>query len=686
MKNHFNIIRALAVAAIALVGCNKIDVTVETSNDKGTPFEFTASEVTTKTTFDGTHTNWKSGDKVNLFHAVAGSTTYVSDGAFSTSEDARTVTFAGTLAEVLTAANYDWYAIYPQNNNIATPANTGYKGYVTIGSSVAGMQRQTGNSNMTHIAGSNYPVAGKALSVAKETKPEINMSHLSSVIAVKVTNGLTTPITVSEISFTGTERISGTFFVDFVSSPVVYTSSGDTYTSESETLQVVSGTAIAAGENATFYLAVKPFTAPASSTISVSVTASNGTQVFNKELSSAANFAAGKINTLNVSYNKELVLDLPFADDMSWADNGASDGTALLSVSDCPNTGTGDPMYSAITNAYKGIGGLKLGKSGERGDITTVNLDLSSDYTIIVSAMTWGSDESTLQVFVDGTQVGSDATLYNEFVEYVYKPGAATASSKVKVKVNGKRGYINSIRIISGTSYTAKPVIHLTSTPAALTAAAGNASIGYTILNPTGASISASAAESWINTFDYSEANTVKFNYTANTGASRSQNVTLSYTGADNKVVNVTQNADVTTDTFSWDLSTDSYVKDPAPTAGLIQWSHSIATMKAIRTDDKKTAVNNYIPTTRTSTRMYSGNTLQIIPASGQNIVSITFTATSNGYASALQGSTWTNATASVSGNNVTVTPTTGTSTVSATIGGTCGFTDVTVEYVVTTP
>ena len=543
MKTRFITLSALAVAAIAFFGCNKAETPIDTPNEtKGIPFEFTASEIVTRTTFDGTHTNWKSTDKVNLFHAEAGSTSYTSDGAFTASADGRDVTFTGTLASALTAANYDWYAIYPYDSHIITPASTS-DGYLTLGSASSGKQKQTGNSDMTHIAGDKYPVAGKALDVAKDTKPVITMSHLTSVIAVKVTNGLTSPITVSEVAFTGTERINGTFYIDFVSDPVVYTSSGDSYTSNTATLQVASGTPIAAGGNATFYMAVKPFEAPASSTLSVSVTADNGTQVFNKVIGSAANFQAGKINTLNVEYDQELVLSLPFEDNMSWADSGTESDGGALSSSNFPTTLGGDPMYASVNTAYKGPGAIKLGTGSLRGDITTVNLDLSSSYTIIVSAKTWGTDESNLQVFVDGVQVGADAALYNEFVEYVYKRGAATSSSNVKVKVDGKRGYINSIRIVSGTDYTAKPVIHLTSTPDELTAAAGSSTIGYVVLNPTTASVSAAAEADWVNTFNYSVANTVGFSYTENTGALRSQDITLSYTGADNKVVTVTQAA-----------------------------------------------------------------------------------------------------------------------------------------------
>lgn len=303
MKTRFISMSALAVAAIAFVGCNKIEQTVETPEKAGIPFEFIASSIDTKTTNDGLHTNWKSGDKVNLFHAVAGSKTYVAETtAFEASSDGASVTFTGTLNGGLTEDNYDWYAIYPYNSYITTPASTD-AGYVTIGSASNASQAQTGNDSKAHLAGTKYPVAGKITGVAKATKPAIPMSHLTSVIAVHVTNGTSSPITVSEISFTGTEDIVGNFYIDFTGSPVVYTPR-TSYVSSTASLNVTSGSAIDPGDDATFYLAVKPFTAPASETISISVTADNGAQVRNKELASAANFVAGTINTLNFTYDK----------------------------------------------------------------------------------------------------------------------------------------------------------------------------------------------------------------------------------------------------------------------------------------------------------------------------------------------------------------------------------------------
>ncbi|HAC40333.1 MAG TPA: hypothetical protein DCF48_02015 [Rikenellaceae bacterium] len=303
---RMNYFGALAVAAIAFAGCNKVEQSIENKVEKsGIPFEFVASGVETKTTSDGYNaTLWATGDEVNLFHAVAGSTTYVSDGAFEATAGGASVTFSGTLASALTEDNYDWYAIYPQNDNITTPANTGTKGYVTVGSSATGNQVQDGNDSKLHLAGTRIPVAGKVLGVAKDTKPSIAMQHLVSVICVHLVNGTSSPITVSEISFTGTEDIVGTYFIDFVSSPVVYTPSGAKYVSSTATLSVTGGAAINPGNDAVFYMAVKPFTAPKGGTISLSVTADNGAQVRQKVLAADAVFLPGSLNSLIFTYDK----------------------------------------------------------------------------------------------------------------------------------------------------------------------------------------------------------------------------------------------------------------------------------------------------------------------------------------------------------------------------------------------
>ena len=106
----------------------------------------------------------------------------------------------------------------------------------------------------------------------------------------------------------------------------------------------------------------------------------------------------------------------------------------------------------------------------------------------------------------------------------------------------------------------------------------------------------------------------------------------------------------------------------------------------AVAKGNASTATNNYYPGTTgktyTSTRFYPGSNLTITPNNKQ-IISIVFLATSNLYASALKESTWTNATAVIDANNnqkVIVTAHCA-GPITASIGGTCGFTEIKVQY-----
>lgn len=99
------------------------------------------------------------------------------------------------------------------------------------------------------------------------------------------------------------------------------------------------------------------------------------------------------------------------------------------------------------------------------------------------------------------------------------------------------------------------------------------------------------------------------------------------------------------------------------------------------------TATNNYYPGTSgktyTSTRFYTNSNIEITSANSTTryITGITFTATSDSYATALKNSTWTNGTSASSGTTVTVTPSTNVTSVSATIGGTAGITQCVVTW-----
>ena len=310
------ITKLLALVAItgSLFSCSKeVDEVFEPQVSEGIPFTLYASASATKTTNDGLNTNWTAGDQINVFHAVAGSTSYVNDGAF-TLVNAATGEFSGNLASALVAdTDYDWYMIYPYNANLTTPATTSTQGskkldYYTIGGK---SQVQSGNNSMAHLCGSIVPFAGKQTSVADDVTPSLTLVPLTSVVAINVTNSSGSTLNVSDITFTATESVVGTYFVNFAGASPVYTASESYYVYTAAPLTVTSGT-LTNGASAKYYIAIKPFTT-SSGTLRLSV---NGLEK-TKSISSSTTFAAGSIKTLNFDYDEEIAEPLSTATDVT---------------------------------------------------------------------------------------------------------------------------------------------------------------------------------------------------------------------------------------------------------------------------------------------------------------------------------------------------------------------------------
>lgn len=294
----------MLAAALSLTNCTKNEEANFTSEVK-IPFEFYANMDDTRTVNDGMSTKWVAGDAINVFHAEVNTANYKNDGSFST-EDA-TGLFKGTLAGELTAATYDWYAIYPYVELVTTPANT-TSGYVYIGGRSDTPQVQNGNNSTAHIAGKNYPLVGVAKGVAASEKPAITMSHISSLVEFNVTNKLTEDITVTSIALKALEDIVGTYYIDFTGvtgKPIVYTP-GD-YVSQTATLNVSNGTAIKPGESAKFYMAIKPTEFDGDNIlITVNAKTANGTGTMEIEKEVETAFLAGKKKTLKIGFNAEI--------------------------------------------------------------------------------------------------------------------------------------------------------------------------------------------------------------------------------------------------------------------------------------------------------------------------------------------------------------------------------------------
>ena len=298
MKKIFSWGMMLA-AAFTLTNCAKeIEDPNQQPEKQGYPFEIVASTVDTKTVNDGMATNWDDNDAINLFHAVAGAQDYGTNDEFTIS-DVETGRFTGTLTEALEAGmSYDWYALYPYNSNIATPGER-EDGYTYIGHSKG--LNQTGYDNMASLKETICPLYGVAKAVPSSETPSITMNHLTSVVAIKVTNTTEEPLTITTASLTAEEDIVGSYFIDITKSPVVYKAS---VVKNTAVVNVSDGTALAKGESATLYLAIKPFTAKAGTSLTLSV---NDYAKEPKVLASDVTFHAGKIKTLNFAYDTKTV-------------------------------------------------------------------------------------------------------------------------------------------------------------------------------------------------------------------------------------------------------------------------------------------------------------------------------------------------------------------------------------------
>lgn len=304
MKRQILTLGAICAAAFTLTNCNKEIAEPKAPVTEGIPFEIVAATADTKTANDGLNTVWTTGDALNVFHAEAGSIDYGTNDHFTyTGADNK---FKGTLKTALGGGkSYDWYALYPYNDRISTPTGTD-ETYTLIGKKNGPDtgDTQDGNDSKAHLSGRSCPMYAVAKNVAASDVPTFTMKHLTSVVAVTVTNANDGPLTVNSVSFSapaGT-TIFGSFFINFTENgDAVYTNhTTASWTSNTSNLTVKNGTAIAKNGKATFYLAIKPFAANIGDELKISVNGYEKTHKLTKDVE----FKAGKIEAVNFKYDK----------------------------------------------------------------------------------------------------------------------------------------------------------------------------------------------------------------------------------------------------------------------------------------------------------------------------------------------------------------------------------------------
>lgn len=368
MKNTFYI--ASAFAALLVIGCNKSEQPAGTPETpaKESGIVLYAQDInaigskTTTTEENGKFTvNWVDWDQLAVYAVPTGFKAASSDDSNATAEwqtnypvcfttnestdanglrkfvlDEKGETKLAKFNENYAAGNLDWYAIYPYT--MGTPSHSG-KGMVGFGYTENGnpIAVQNGNDNMEHLSKTDA-LFGK---VTNTKTPEIQMTHIGTLMEFEVFNKTDTPFSVKSITIetpTGTV-IAGQFRLHMTEEPFFVASDVRNPTNICE-LTISNGDPLAKDASAKFYQILAPFHIEADKNVTITVTTDNG--FWSKTMTATGNgldFAAGAKSsaTLNVdALEKEKVEIATKQVTLGFCNNvGGKIDTPLLSITGC---------------------------------------------------------------------------------------------------------------------------------------------------------------------------------------------------------------------------------------------------------------------------------------------------------------------------------------------------------------
>lgn len=530
----------LMCLALTLTNCQKAQIE-EVNPSPEANFELFASPAVatdaaiTRTTNDGLATKWATGDQINIFHAPAGSTTYTNDKAF-TLKDAATGSFGGTVG-ALDGGSYDWYAFYPYTSQITTPANTS-AGWVVVGGKTPQAQIQNGNNSRTHLSRGACPLFGIAKAVESSAVPSIEMNHLTSIIKVQVTNNSSEDLKVENVSFTGTEDIVGTYYINFAASPVGYKPSGNQYVSNTASLEVKNGEVISSGASADFYIAVKPFTAKTGTTLKLAVNGYEKTLTLKNDIT----FTAGHIKPLNFNFDKK-VLDCVT---LPWSIDGTGGSSVWKNTVGLSQKGLGSD-YGDINKPY-------LTKLDADGDYVQVKYDSPASFVKFAVKMIGGKNTSYMTV--QGSAAGQSFTdiekftisgKQNDILSFTTSQPIDTEYRYIRLLF--KKGSNVGLGAVEISKHSTDPVINADNVLGVSARGVVNQELAYTITNTVeGAVLSVAGDNTVVEAIEMD--GTITYDVRKNTSKeSREGSITLTYSkGGETlaeKTVKVQQNAPV---------------------------------------------------------------------------------------------------------------------------------------------
>lgn len=445
MKRLFKFAMFVALAATTFTACQKDNTEPnELGGGKLVKMTFHAGnpEIGTavRTEMEGLTPYWSVGDVIGV---STDGTTKQAQFTNDAKERAQKTTFTG---EIETSDVY--YAYYPYTSNGLGEAEGNKGAKIDLPSNQS--PTATSFDGKADILVSQ-PISGEITSLKFRRLVGIAKIVLKDNTADNLLNGQH----VSSLTMTVSDKnLAGRCIVDLLNYTMY-----EPYYNGSKSIQATytAATTYPIDGTGASYLCVYPQELAAESTLTIEASTEGYSIKKEITLPSAIKLEAGKITTLNIGLTEEHLtaeaagLALPFSDDFSWADNGEADGTSALALAEYP-----EGKYSATEKTYKGIGGLKVGSSSDRGYFTTVALDLSKEFSVIVNAKQWKTDNSKLQITIGETIQTAD--LSDTAQDYVFNFEPQGNKATVEVKVEGKRGYIYRIKIVEGQGTVATPL------------------------------------------------------------------------------------------------------------------------------------------------------------------------------------------------------------------------------------
>ena len=497
MKKIFTKLMLLAVAATAIVSC-------ENNYEEQTPVVELTQTVTLSADKTAVRTEliegvpyWSKGDQIGVY--VVEGESYKNYAFKNDSEEASlTTSFTGETAVANTLFVY-----YPYTNFNNPVTEKGVKVEILANQEPTAASFD-GRTDLMIAKPVTLDEAGKQLN-------NLEFARVAAIVKIvlKDKTGNLAGQHVSSLTMTAATNLVGRVYLDVVNQEIFTGEGGGLYYggAPSVTAAYTEATQYEVdGENAT-YVVVYPQTLAAGSKLSFE--ASTEGYAITKEITlpSDIELLAGKVTTLNVSLAAENVvkeeagLALPFEDDFARFKLNASE-PAITSLGD---------NYSAFENIYQSKeidGAIKFGTGSKAGSITTVALNLSEPFTVILAAKCYGSDKTTVNVTVGS--VTKQVTLTSTLAYYAVEFDAASKKEAVTVASSGtsnQRFHFDELQVVAGHDVvlpTLPPVLTVSTAEISGVSHEGEAkTFTYSVANPVeGTSVVITADAEWLTIAD----------------------------------------------------------------------------------------------------------------------------------------------------------------------------------------